>query len=201
MVCLINLLRKIRRFSADDRGNAGLEFVTSIPLLLGVLVFTAEYGEALRSRMVLDNALHDVARYLARAPVDDISTTEGVREPVFYQPIEDRAEAFMEARVLNDVTFNTSIISLDQGSFRSDYYIIVLRASTTAELPLLSFINAFSEDPDDDDDIISDNETSARTPNPLTLTLTAETQVRWLGGAEPGSADCRYADRIRGLCP
>lgn len=201
MVCLNGLTNVVRRFVADERGNAGLEFVTSIPLLLGVLVFTAEYGEALRARMVLDNALHDVARYLARSPVDDISTIEGVREPVFYQASLDQAEADMAARVLNTVAFDAQLISLDQGSFRSDYYIIAARASTFVELPLLSLINVFSEDPNDGDDRIEEGETSFHTPNPLQLVMTSETQVRWLGGSEPGSADCLYSDRLQGNCP
>lgn len=195
MSCFVEIRKVFRRFVANEQGNAGLEFVTSIPLLLGVMVFTAEYGQALRERMVLDNATQDVARFLARSAIDNVAAQPGPIEPAFYSQTIDRAEAFMEARVINDVTFSAQILPLDQtGNFRTDYYLIAVEAQTTARLPLLSLINLFSDNTTDG----LDPEDS---PNPLSLTMTAESQVRWLGGALPGSADCVIADQLQGLCP
>ncbi|MFK7945528.1 MAG: hypothetical protein AB8B85_21830 [Paracoccaceae bacterium] len=176
-------------------------------------MFTAEYGEALRERMVLDNATHDVARFLARSAIDDTGLNPAPVVPVFYQATLDEAQEMFDNRVGfgesgstrfsggQSVIFNTTITPGDQINFREDYLIIQVRATTYVDLPLLSLINAFSESSDDSDNIISDGETSTNTPNPLRLFLTAETQVRWLGGAEPGSADCSLANRYLGICP
>ncbi len=59
-------------FVKNDRASVSVDFVVAIPILLAVLVFTSEYGRVLQMRSVLDNAVSDATRYLARAPkVDD----------------------------------------------------------------------------------------------------------------------------------
>lgn len=216
MVCFSRLMGVMRRFIADERGNAGLEFVTSIPLLLGVLVFTAEYGEALRERMVLDNATHDVARFLARSPIDNAAAPAQPGQPdpdvvpVFYpqtlveaQNMFDNRVGFGEGQARftggENVVFNAALITSDRANFRNDYFVIQMRATTYVDLPLLSLINRFSEDPNDGNDFVEGESFSG--PRPLRLFLTSETQVRWLGGAEPGSADCSLQERYQGTCP
>lgn len=58
-------------FIKDDRASVSVDFVVAIPILLAVLVFTSEYGRVLQMRTVLDNAVSDATRYLARAEWDD----------------------------------------------------------------------------------------------------------------------------------
>lgn len=217
MVCYSSFLGAVRRFVADDRGNAGLEFVTSIPLLLGVLIFTAEYGEALRERMILDNATHDVARFLARAPIDNTAPAPSAAnpapavQPAFYAVTLTEAQRMFNDRVgFTDtadprfvggdaVVFTATITLNDQVNFRSDYHVIEVRAATYVDMPLLSFINRFSESQSDDNNFVEDE--SLGSPNPLRLFMLSETTTRWLGGADPGSADCALADRYQGICP
>ena len=198
MVCFGKLGRSVRAFLADERGNAGLEFVTSVPLLLGVLVFTAEYGQVLRERMVLDNAAHDVARYLARAPLDNLAVPPAQPQVAFYAQTLTEARAFLEARIQDEVGFSAVLNTVDQGNFRTEYHVIQVRVRTNAGVPLLSFINSFSARSEPDG---RNGQSDLNAPNDLVLTLTSETQVRWLGGAEPGSADCLLANRYQGLCP
>lgn len=201
MTWVRDLRRLVIAYARDERGTAGLEFITTLPLLLGVMVFTAEYGQALRARMALDSATQDIARYLARAPVDNVTGGDGVPKIAFYTSIEATAKALMEQRIDPLLAFEINTYTVDIDNFRDPYYVVEVKAWTYVEMPLLSIINVFSESQDDNDRIISDGEVGYATPNPLQLTLQSEHWVRWGGGAEPGSADCALADRYKGLCP
>lgn len=65
----VTLMRdRLAGFAKDDRASVSVDFVVAIPILLAVLVFTSEYGRVLQMRTVLDNAVSDATRYLARAP-------------------------------------------------------------------------------------------------------------------------------------
>lgn len=57
-------------FATDRSASVTVDFIVSIPILLGVLVLTTEYGKILNTRTVLDNAVADATRYLTRAPRD-----------------------------------------------------------------------------------------------------------------------------------
>ena len=65
-----SLKGRLAGFVKDDRASVSVDFVVAIPILLAVLVFTSEYGRVLQMRSVLDNAVADATRYLARAPRD-----------------------------------------------------------------------------------------------------------------------------------
>ena len=194
--------RKFSRFLSDDRGTAGLEFVTTSPLIFGVLVFTAEYGQALRARMILDTATQDVARYLARAPLDNASVVPGTVDPAFYQVTLDEARGLLINR-MNDlpIGFSATINTLDQNQFRTPYYRINVQVTTAVDLPLLSVLNIFREDPNDDDLIQEGGDASLNDPLPLRLFMTTQQLVRWTGGSVPGMADCTLANQYAGLCP
>ncbi|MEM0987799.1 MAG: TadE/TadG family type IV pilus assembly protein [Pseudomonadota bacterium] len=201
MVWVQDLQRRFQAFLRDDRGNAGLEFVTTLPLLMGVMVFTAEYGQALRARMALDSAVQDIARYLARAPMDNTTVANGTPTIDFYPGIEAAAQALLQDRIDPLLAFEAETFTVDAAEFRDPYYVIEVKAWTYVEMPLLSIINIFSESPSDNDRILSDGESGYAEPNPLTLVMESVHVVRWGGGAVPGSADCLLADRYRGLCP
>jgi len=63
-------IAKIRSFIRDDRAAVTVEFVIALPLLLAMMVFAVQYGNAIRVRNTLDSATRDAARYLARTPVE-----------------------------------------------------------------------------------------------------------------------------------
>lgn len=60
----------LRRFLRETRAAATVEFVIALPILLAMLAFAVQYGNALKVRNNLDVASRDAARYLARAPLD-----------------------------------------------------------------------------------------------------------------------------------
>ncbi len=59
-----------KNWTNDDRGSSTVEFVIALPILLAILAFAVQYGNALKVRNNLDIASRDAARYLARAPLD-----------------------------------------------------------------------------------------------------------------------------------
>lgn len=63
-------LKLLRSFVRDERAAVTVEFVIALPLLLAMMVFAVQYGNAIRVRNSLDSATRDAARYLARTPLD-----------------------------------------------------------------------------------------------------------------------------------
>ena len=195
------ICRRVSDFLTDEDGTAGLEFVTTSPLLFGVMIFTAEYGQALRARLVLDSAVQDAARYLARAPIDNLGAPGLPTSVAFYPETLVDAEALIEDRVGGNVNFKATISTSDVSNFRIPYYVIDVQAISAIDMPLLSFFNIFREDPTDNDLKQGPGENGINGPVPLQLKLRSVQLVRWVGGAPPGSADCLLADRYQGLCP
>lgn len=62
-------LEMTRRFARDERATATVEFVIALPLLLAMMVFAVQYGNAIRVKNSLDSATRDAARFLARTPI------------------------------------------------------------------------------------------------------------------------------------
>ncbi|RED18713.1 TadE/TadG family type IV pilus assembly protein [Pontivivens insulae] len=64
---------RMRSFWRRDRGAITVEFVVTLPILLAVLMFVQQYGEAMRIRNAMDIGVRDAARFLSRAPIDEVS--------------------------------------------------------------------------------------------------------------------------------
>jgi TadE-like protein len=174
---------QLARFLADERGAAGLEFLFTSPLLFGILVFTAEYGQALRYRIALDGAVQDTARFLARAPADAAEDGAGRPTIALYPAFVAEADAMLDARLGLDVAMRVGVSTLDTESFRTPFHVIEVTGTVAVDLPMLAFVNiGLAED------------------IPEGLTLTASQQARWGGGNVPGHVSCALLDRMRGTC-
>lgn len=171
------------RFLADDRGAAGLEFLFTSPLLFGVLVFTAEYGQALRYRIALDGAVQDAARFLARAPADAAEDDFGNPTIEIYPAFEAEADAMLDARVGHDVTTGVDVTTVDTETFRTPFHVVKVTGSVAIDLPMLAFINQ-----------------GLTNKIAESLTLTASQQARWGAGNPPGLESCARIDRMRDQC-
>lgn len=183
MLWLSDIRRSLWRFLRNERGTAGLEFVTASPLLFGVMVFTAEYGQALRYRIALDGAVQDIARYLARAPVQDATDENGDPTISFYDEFLAEADGMLDARLGRDVSMDVQVSTADSANFRTPFYVVHVTGSVSIGLPLLNVINVFGGD---------QIETG--------LTMTAVQQARWMGDAPAGAVHCSHLDRHRGTC-
>ncbi len=173
------------RLLADDRGAAGLEFLFTSPLLFGVLIFTAEYGQALRYRIALDGAVQDTARFLALAPATDALDASGNPTIRIYPAFRVEADAMMEARVGHEVATHIVVWTVDTEplKLRTPFHVVEVTGSMAVELPMLAFINW-----------------GLTTKIPESLTLTATQQARWGAGNPPGMVSCARFDRMRDTC-
>lgn len=161
----------LTRFLRDERGTASMEFVVTLPLLLGPLLITAEYGNALTVREQLDSALADATQLLAAAPAlpgwDDTENDGIDAPPVLQQIFVDRAEDLIAERLaLQDpervlfkgetVNRETSLLfearisenltsdPLDPNSLATrPFYVVKVRAVVQLDLGLLAFFNGF----------------------------------------------------------
>ena len=119
-----------RSFASDTRASVTVEFVIALPVLLAMLAFSVQYGNALKVRNNLDVASRDAARYLARAPLNSAGT--GV-DQVFI----DRARQIVSDRV------ETTKASIASFSATSDASAAVVNVTIDVPFPLLTFIGLF----------------------------------------------------------
>lgn len=124
------LRARVARFWREDRASVTVEFVVALPILLAMLAFSAQYGNALKIRNNLDVATRDAARYLARAPLD---TGGGSVDPQFI----DQARTMIEARVIS------AKASINSFSATSDDTTANVDVSIEVPFPILSFIGLF----------------------------------------------------------
>jgi hypothetical protein len=177
MAWLAAVREHMARFLDDDRGAAGLEFLFTSPLLFGILVFTAEYGQALRYRIALDGAVQDTARFLARAPAEEGEDSAGDATIAIYPAFRADAEAMLDERLGRDVEVRIDAFTLDFKNFRTPFHVVRVTGTVQLDMPMLAFINlGLSEG------------------IPESLTMTASQQARWGGGNEPGHVSCPLRD-------
>ncbi|MEM6548405.1 MAG: TadE/TadG family type IV pilus assembly protein [Pseudomonadota bacterium] len=143
-MCIQSIIGEgLRAFARDERGSAALEFVLSVPLLVGVMCITAEYGRSLIVREALDSAVSDATRLLSRAPADEVTGPSG---DIFISPKEhfvDMAQTLVADRVgiePDEVILNWWVTVEDDGTnFRQPYQIVRVQAQIEVELPFLSY--------------------------------------------------------------
>ncbi len=122
-------------FIKDDRASVSVDFVVAIPILLAVLVFTSEYGRVLQMRSVLDNAVSDATRYLARAPRDDDT---GVYPP----EVIAVAEQIITQRInVEHIAIGAPVSGEVGTSANPDYKTVSLSVSIGVETPAISVIS------------------------------------------------------------
>ncbi|MEO0821067.1 MAG: TadE/TadG family type IV pilus assembly protein, partial [Pseudomonadota bacterium] len=111
-----------------------MELLVSLPLLLGVMLITANYGIALSTREALDSATRDAARLLARSPAE-LGVVDGATVPVFFTYFEDEARLLIANRMgvdLADVTFSATVERIPTVEcLRTDFYKITVATQVT----------------------------------------------------------------------
>jgi len=119
-------------FARDDKASVSVDFVVAIPILLAVLVFTTEYGRVLQMRTVLDNAVSDATRYLARAPKTG---------DAFPPEVVAVAEQIIRQRVnVNHIAIRQPIFDPVTASTAVRYETVSLTVSIGIETPAISVI-------------------------------------------------------------
>lgn len=121
---------KVRNFISDTEGSSTVEFVIALPILLGMLAFAVQYGNALKVRNNLDVASRDAARFLARAPLDPSGNDV---DNYFKQ----RARQIVAARVENTKSMISNFVPT------SDATKVTVSVTIDVPFPLLEWIGIF----------------------------------------------------------
>lgn len=190
MPLLSNIMANLRQFLADDRGAAGIEFLCTLPLLIGTMVLTAEYGNALRTKMVLNTATADVTRFLARTPLQEDPANPGGLS--FYNNFLIDAQAILDARMGGNVTFGAAVFEVEpDATLRSTPIMVRVTTDIGLTMPLLGFINQT---------VSWANQFTLVSPPGKTqvvetfISLASRQDAIWTGGSDIGAADCTLID-------
>jgi len=119
-----------RKFFKDSSGSVTVEFVIAMPILLAVLAFAVQYGNALKVRNSLDFSARDAARYLARAPLNAEQTDVD-------QIFKDRARLIIANRVETSKSRITTFSSVTDSTTAS------IDVTVDVPFPLLKWIGLF----------------------------------------------------------
>ena len=148
----------VKIFGKDCRGSSTVEFVIALPVLLAMLAFSVQYGNALKVRNNLDIASRDAARYLARAPLNTAGTDVDV---VF----KTRAQQIISDRVVNTKSTIASYSST------SDSTAATVNVTINVPFPLLKWMGLFTDT--NPTLSMSASETWARTGDGVTTSSTS----------------------------
>ena len=171
-----------------------MEFVVTLPLLMGILVISYEYGEAYATREALDSAVRDATRYIARSPAavteEDRQDAEGntltFQRPEIQQFFIDNAIELISARTghpENVIQFDPVIVSLDVsgGQLRSPFYEVVVTVRLTVELPTLGIFGHWI---------------GSNTEREVGFVMEARDHARYLGEVPLGAQACSFVRNI-----
>lgn len=213
-----HLMHRLQRFLRDERGAAGVEFLATLPLLIGTLVFTAEYGKALRHRMVLSTATSDAARFLSRTPLRTSAADPSTLE--LYPAFEDEAQAMLDARmggpvdmglpggrgsypgtsrVVPPVVDGPNLLDEEVDLNRADVYVIISTAADV-NMPLLGYINSFLNWTDDGPAAPVDGSAEGGPPVATSITMFAVQTTPWLGSIDVDASEETGACISLNLC-
>lgn len=172
--------RRLAAWRSDERGAAAMELLVSLPLLVGMMLITANYGLLLNSREALDSATRDAARILMRAPAG-CQTVSGQQVPDPYPHFEALAQQTIADRMgvdLLDVNLATSAFFVpgSEALAGNSYYQVVVQVSV--QMDRFALLETFIGD----------------------TVLTAAETGRYFSGLAPCTEGCLIADRDAGLC-
>lgn len=183
MPLLLNVTANFKRFLDDEGGAAAIEFLMSLPLLIGVLLFTSEYGNALRAKMVLNTATADAARLLARSPIYEDETGKLTYYDQYYN-----AAGNMVAGMIGGPVDISAVFYVDgpEDYFRTDKVLLRVTADANLTMPLLGFINNTLEWAGQ----FAIGAPSKPIKIETTVPLSSIQTIPWVGGSDIGAARC-----------
>ncbi|MEL6425061.1 MAG: TadE/TadG family type IV pilus assembly protein [Pseudomonadota bacterium] len=177
------LRRSLGAFIRDDSGASALELIVSLPLLVGCMLITANYGLLISTREALDSATRDATRLLTRAPaaLNDNGTVDDTSDdlPQLYTFFVDEARQLVADRLgvpLGKVALTTRVDFISGSeALRNRFYLITVSATVTLDdYPLLGWV----VDP----------------------VFTATESGRWAAESNFGTVGCTISDNQSGLC-
>lgn len=174
------MLRGGAAWRRDERGAAALELIVSLPLLVGMMVLTANYGLMISTREALDSATRDATRLLTRAPAGlTVDPVTGQDEPQLYTHFLTEARQLIADRIgveTADVTLTTRVDFLTgSDALRREFYLVTVNVSVNLQDRVLLGI----------------------VDKPV---FTSADSGRWQAEVDPGVTGCLQTDKDAGRC-
>jgi len=146
-----NSMTLLQVLYGDTKGVAFLEFTLLFPLLLALSIGVFEFGRALQHHHVIDKAVRDAARYLARVPATcpSAGTNNGTIDSAYITNARNLALTGRTSGgtpVLNYWTVPTSVaVNVDcvdntTPTFRGADYMPIIRVTATVPYSDLGFL-------------------------------------------------------------
>lgn len=201
------IARFLNRFWRDRRGTAGTDFVTTVPLMIGALMMSVEYGKTFAAREALDTAVRDATRLMARAPAGAGTDSGGATVPAPYPFFETQARSLIESRIgqpLKDVTaagvsvpaFEVTFERVDETNFRDPFYRVTMTAATSINAPLLWWLDYY--------DYVNASSAGTTLPEDERATtdfpIIARDTARYVSAVPLGATACSYIRAIEEGC-
>ncbi|MEO1468175.1 MAG: TadE/TadG family type IV pilus assembly protein [Pseudomonadota bacterium] len=164
-----------------------MELLVSLPLLVSMMLITANYGLLLNTREALDSATRDAARLLMRAPSDCVADANATGMlPVPYPHFISEAETLIADRMgvdvadvqlgVRDQPVQVYYVSGSEALAGESYYAVVV--TVTVQMDRFALLETFIGD----------------------TALTAAETGRWYAGTVPGAVSCTKAEVDSGVC-
>ncbi|MEM9148425.1 MAG: TadE/TadG family type IV pilus assembly protein [Pseudomonadota bacterium] len=194
------------RFLRETKGAAAVEFVIMTPILLAILIFAAEYSNALMAREALESAMRDATRMIARAPLGDTDNDpDVVTSPVVQTYFKQQAAQLIANRTglpVDAVQFEVTAEVIETGGgLRTEYIRINAEGKIAFALPMLSFLYHYIANAD-----ARAGESWQTTAEEMKLPasgffiLSSFDTARYSYESIPGLFACNQASRQAGLC-
>ncbi|MEL6264435.1 MAG: TadE/TadG family type IV pilus assembly protein [Pseudomonadota bacterium] len=164
-----------------------MELLVSLPLLVSMMLITANYGLLLNTREALDSATRDAARLLMRAPSDCVADANATGMlPVPYPHFISEAETLIADRMgvdvadvqlgVRDQPVQVYNVTGSEALAGESYYAVVVTG--TVQMDRFALLETFIGD----------------------TALTAAETGRWYAGTVPGAVSCTKAEVDSGVC-
>lgn len=122
---------------SPESGNAIIEFLCILPIFLGALAISFEFGHGLWAHQIVTKGVHSAARFLARVPLtsanltyaQNLARTGSVTGTAVYFPWSAGAT----------VTINQHALDYSNSNFRTSGSVIEIEAKVPVTLTMLSF--------------------------------------------------------------
>ena len=134
------MLQRLAGFRRDQRGNAVLEFVITLPLVLAMLVLIAEFGRAIWYHHVVTKGVRDATRYLSRAPEDQFATFAERAGHLAMTGVPDASATPVHAWWTDVATVTVSPAPVELAApplFRTPFDVVSVQAAVPVSFPAL----------------------------------------------------------------
>lgn len=137
----------IRRFKTNEQGNAVIEFVTTLPLILIAFVFAFEFSRLFWVHHIATNNVRSATRYLSRAPLTSDFVTDARNIARTGDPdTATGAYDWMASIQDSDIDIQTSHATFSSADFRQSGQVIRIQMDVPFTFATFGLFNNLGDD-------------------------------------------------------